>query len=224
MAKIHVLLVDDHKLFREGVRLLLEAQSDLEVVGEAGSSQEAVELARQLKPDVVALDISMPGNGVEATRRLRQELPEVKVLIVTMHGGDEYFFRALEAGAAGYVLKEGAAVDLVAALRVVAGGGVFLYPSLAARLVEDYLGRARRGEERSLLEKLTPREQEVLALVGQGATSEEIARRLNISIYTVHAHRAHIIEKLGLENRTQLIRYAVRMGFLRPSSEEGRPQ
>lgn len=220
MAKVRLLLVDDHKIFREGVRLLLEAQGEFEVVGEAGDGAEALRLARELRPEVAVMDISMPGNGIKATRHIRQELPEVKVLIVTMHAGDDYFFRALEAGASGYVLKEGAPEDLVAALRVVASGQVFLYPSLAARLVEDYLSRAREGVERSELDKLTSREREVLSLVGQGMTSEEIAQHLHLSVHTVHSHRSHIMEKLGLQSRSQLIQYAFRMGFLRPQHSE----
>ncbi len=223
MAKVRLVLADDHKLFREGVRLLLEAQGDFEVVGEAASGEDAFRLTRELRPEVVVMDISMPGDGIEATRRIRKEMPEVKVLIVTMHSGDDYFFRALEAGASGYVLKEGAPEDLVGALRIVASGQVFLYPSLAGRLVEDYLVRAREGVERSELDKLSAREKEVLGLVGQGMTSDEIAGKLHLSVHTVHTHRAHIMEKLGLQNRAQLIQYAFRMGFLRPSREERAP-
>ena len=215
MGKVRVLLADDHTLFREGVRLLLEAQGDFEVVGEAASADEALERARQLHPHIVAMDITMPGNGLEATRRLRRELPGVKVLILTMHGGDDYFFQALEAGAEGYVLKEGASGDLVGALRAVAAGGVFLYPALAARLVAAFLQLTGRGEEGARLARLTEREKEVMALIARGHTSEEIAAQLHLSVHTVHSHRAHIMEKLGLQTRAELMRYAVLLGLRR---------
>lgn len=213
MAKIRVLLADDHTLFREGVRLLLEAQGDFQVVAEAGTADEAVERARQYRPDVVALDITMPGNGLEAARRLRRELPAARMLILTMHGGEDYFFQALEAGASGYVLKESASADLVTALREVAEGRVFLHPSLVAGLVTAFLRLTGRGEEGARLAKLTDREKEVMALVAQGFTSEEIAERLHRSVHTIHSHRVHIIEKLGLHSRAELMRYAVLLGL-----------
>lgn len=213
MAKIRVLLADDHTLFREGVRLLLEAQGDFQVVAEAGTADEAVERARQYRPDVVALDITMPGNGLEAARRLRRELPAARMLILTMHGGEDYFFQALEAGASGYVLKESASADLVTALREVAEGRVFLHPSLVAGLVTAFLRLTGRGEEGARLAKLTDREKEVMSLVAQGFTSEEIAERLHRSVHTIHSHRVHIIEKLGLHSRAELMRYAVLLGL-----------
>ncbi len=213
MAKLRVLLADDHTLFREGVRLLLEAQGDFEVVAEAATAEEAVERARQCRPDVIALDITMPGDGLEAAKRLRKALPAAGILILTMHGDDDYFFRALEAGAGGYVLKESAPADLAAALREVAAGRVFLHPTLVARLVAAFLRLTGRGEEGNQLAKLTEREKEVMALVAQGYTSEAIAERLHRSVHTVHSHRAHIIEKLGLQSRAELMRYAVLLGL-----------
>jgi two-component system response regulator NreC len=215
MAKIRVVLADDHTLFREGVRLLLEAQGDFQVVAEAATADEAVERARQCRPDVIALDITMPGNGLEAARRLRKELPAARMLILTMHGGEDYFFQALEAGASGYVLKESASADLVTALREVAAGRVFLHPSLVAGLVTAFLRLTGRGEEGARLAKLTDREKEVMALVAQGFTSEEIAERLHRSVHTIHSHRVHIIEKLGLHSRAELMRYAVLLGLQR---------
>lgn len=215
MDKISVLLADDHTLFREGVRLLLEAQGSFVVVGEAATADEAIEQARRCRPDVIALDITMPGNGLEATRRLRREFPSLPVLILTMHGGDDYFFRALEAGAAGYVLKEGASADLVTALREVAAGRVFLHPSMVARLVRAFLDLTGRGEEGGRLARLTEREREVMALIAQGHTSEEVAERLHRSVHTIHSHRAHIVEKLGLQSRAELMRYAVLLGLWR---------
>lgn len=214
-GKIRVLLADDHTLFREGVRQLLEAQGDFQVVGEAATAQEVLERVRQCQPDVIALDITMPGNGLEVTRRLRKELPDVKVLILTMHGGDEYFFQALEAGAAGYVLKESASGDLMAALREIAHGGIFLHSSMVARLVKAFLQLTGRGEEATRVARLTEREKEVMALIAQGYTSEEIAAQLHRSVHTVHSHRAHIIEKLGLQSRAELMRYAVLLGLRR---------
>ncbi|MBI2462327.1 MAG: response regulator transcription factor [Candidatus Rokubacteria bacterium] len=214
-GKIRVLLADDHTLFREGVRQLLEAQGDFQVVGEAATAQEVLEQARQCQPDVIALDITMPGNGLEATRRLRKGLPDVGVLILTMHGGDEYFFQALEAGAGGYVLKESASSDLMAALREVARGGIFLHSSMVARLVKAFLQLTGRGEEAARVARLTGREKEVMALIAQGYTSEEIAAELHRSVHTIHSHRAHIIEKLGLHSRAELMRYAVLLGLRR---------
>lgn len=217
MAKIRIMLVDDHTLFRQGVRMLLEAQGDLEVVAEASEGAEALDKARQARPEVVLMDITMKGmDGLSATRKLLQEMPQAKVLILTMHGGDNYFFSALEAGASGYLLKEAAFSDVITAVRAVHQGGVFLYPSLAKRLVGDYLQRVTSGEERSSFERLTERERQVLELIAQGLTSQEIAAKLFLSVNTVQTHRAHIMEKLGLESRAELMKYAIRVGFLRP--------
>ncbi len=213
--KIRVLLADDHAVFREGIRLLLETHGGFEVVAEAANGDEAVELARSLRPDVVLMDIGMPGmNGLDATRLIREEDAEARVLMLTMHGTDGYFFRALDAGAAGYVLKEAASSDLVSALESVHRGGMFLYPSLAGKLVEEYFRRVGSGEERSTYDELTAREQEVLQLIGEGLTNQEIADRLSVSPHTVQTHRVHIMNKLGLHNRAQLVSYAARLGLL----------
>ncbi len=212
MPRIRVLLADDHTLFREGVRLLLETQGDFDVVGEASTADEALALARDLSPDVAVLDISMPGDGLEAARRLRRAQPATKVLMLTMHGGDDYFFQALEAGASGYVLKESASADLVAALKEAAAGEVFLHGAMVTRLVRAFLDVTSRGEEASNLAKLSDREREVLALIAEGLTSEAISERLHRSIHTIHSHRAHIIEKLGLRSRAELMRYAILLG------------
>lgn len=201
--------------------MLLEAQGDIQVVGEASNGEEASQIAQQCQPEVVVMDIAMPGDGLGATRKLREALPGVKVVILTMMGGDEYFFRALEAGASGYVLKEATSADLVAALRAVAVGGVFLYPPVARRLVESYLQRVSSGEERSSYERLSPRERDVLGLIAQGYTNQEIGERLFISISTVQTHRTHLMEKLNLHSRSDLIRYAIQVGLLRPSRADG---
>lgn len=215
MKKIRVMLVDDHVLVREGVRTLLEAQSDVEVVAEAANGAEALEKARTSQPDVVLMDIGMPGmSGLEATRLIRQSVPGARILVVTIHSSDDYFFRILDAGASGYILKEAAFSDLISAVRAVYHGGVFLYPSVAGKLVEDYLRRVSTGEERASYDDLTPREKEVLRLIGEGCTNQEIGEALHLSVNTVQTHRAHIMEKLNLHSRADLVKYAMRMGLL----------
>lgn len=219
--KVRVLMADDHTMFREGVRLLLETRGGFEVVGEAATGKEAVELARSLRPDVIVMDIGMPGmNGLDATRLIQADNPSSRVLILTMHDTDEYFFSALDAGASGYVLKEAASNDLVNAIESVSRGGMFLYPSLATKLVEEYLRRVGSGEERSSYDALTPRERQVLQLIGDGRTNQEIAEKLGLSVHTVQTHRVHIMNKLGLHNRAQLVSYAARLGLL---SDSGSP-
>lgn len=219
--KIRVLVADDHAVFREGIRLLLETQGGFEIVGEAAGGDEAVELTRSLRPDVVLMDIGMPGmNGLEATQRIQDTKSDSRILILTMHGTDEYFFRALEVGAAGYVLKETASTDLVRAIEAVHGGGMFLYPSLAKKLVEAYLHRVASGEQKSAFEGLTARQREVLQLVGEGFTNQEIAEQLGLSVHTVQSHRVQTMNKLGLHNRAQLMKYAVQLGFQANSATE----
>lgn len=219
MAKIRVLLADDHTLFREGVKLLLEDTGDVEVVGQAAEGEEAVRLARSLLPDVVVMDISMPGvNGLEATRRIRQELPGVRVLILTIHGGNEYFFQTLQAGASGYVLKEATGIDLQVAVNSVYKGGVFIHPSIAKNLVKDFLERLPGEEERTSYGTLTRRGKDVLALIGEGLTNLEIADRLGLSVTTVQTHRTNIMHKLNLHSRAALLKYAIRLGHVRRSS------
>lgn len=216
MSRTKLLLADDHALFREGLRLLLEQSGQFEIVGEANDGQQAVNLALRVNPDVVVLDISMPGmDGLEAARRIRIH-SQVPILFLTVHDTDGYFFGALEAGASGYVLKGAVGADLISALGVVKSGGVYLSPSVARRLVEDYMRRVALGEERKSYDTLTPREREVLAFIGQGLTNAEIAERLVLSINTVQTHRLHLMEKLNLHSRAQLVQYAVRLGLLGP--------
>jgi len=212
VKKIRVLIVDDHAIVREGVRMILSAHPDIQVVGEAGSGEQAVAMAQTLHPNVVVMDISMPGmNGIEATQQIRQRTSDVNVLALTMHEDDHYVFQLLKAGAAGYVLKRAAATDLVDAVRASHRGEAFLYPSV----VTDYLRRVEQGEaSRKPYDGLTGREREVLALIAEGHTNQEIAGRLFISIKTVQTHRAHIFEKLGLHDRTELVRYAIRVGLI----------
>lgn len=214
MSKIRVLIADDHSIVREGVRMILNSQDDLQVVGEASTGREALEAARRLKPRVVVMDISMPDmNGIEATKKIRAELPDVQVLGLTMHEEDSYVFELLKAGAAGYVLKRAAAEDLVTAVRAAHQGQAFLYPSVAKMVVQDFLQRAT-AHDKEALDGLTEREREVLTLIAEGLTNQEIAGRLYISIKTVQTHRAHIMEKLNLHDRTELVRYAIRKGLI----------
>ena len=213
--KIRVLVVDDHTIVREGVRLLLEAQADIEVIGEAADGQEALKLIRQFRPDLVVMDIQMPNlNGLEATRVVKQEFPEIHILALTMYESDDYFFQVLNAGASGYVLKKAASADLLTAIRAVHSGDVFLYPSVARRLVSDYLGRVKSGEEKSSYDGLTVREREVLKLIAEGHTNQVIADKLVISPSTVQTHRTRIMQRLNLHNRAELIQYARRKGLL----------
>ena len=215
MPKIKILVVDDHAIVREGVRMILAKESDLEVVGEAGDGQQALELTERVRPDVVIMDISMPGmGGIEATQTVRARHPEVQVLALTMHEDESYVFQLLRAGAAGYVLKRAAAQDLVQAVRAAAKGEAFLYPSVARKVVEDYLRRVETGEERERYDGLTTREKEILTLIAQGLSNQQIAEKLFISIKTVQTHRAHILEKLGLHDRTELVRHAIRKGLI----------
>lgn len=210
-----VLIADDHPIVRDGLRMILEAQPDVEVVGEAATGEEAVERVRATRPDIVLMDLAMPGiNGAEATALIRREHPSVHILALTVHESEHYFFRALQAGASGYLIKGATTEELLEALRAVERGGLYLYPTLAKRFLEDYLRRMDTGELRPIADGLTKRETEILRLVSQGLTNQEIANSLSISPNTVQVHRSHIMEKLNLHNRTELIKYAVRRGLL----------
>ncbi|MGW3818727.1 response regulator [Streptomyces sp. NPDC005046] len=213
---IRILLADDHALVRRGVRLILDSEPDLEVVAEAGDGAEAIAMAREHEVDLVVLDIAMPRmTGLQAARELIALKPGVRVLMLTMHDNEQYFFRALKVGASGYVLKSVADRDLVAACRAAMRDEPFLYPGAVTALVRNYLDRVHDGEE--LPEQvLTPREEEVLKLVAEGHSSKEIAEMLFISIKTVHRHRANMLHKLGLRDRLELTRYAIRAGLIEP--------
>lgn len=216
--KIKVLIADDHTIVRSGVRLLLDAEPDIEVVGEALDGVEAVELVELRQPDVVLMDITMPGmDGMEATRHIKAEWPEINVLVLTMHRRDEYFFEMLKAGASGYVLKGAETNELIHAVRTVSRGEVFLYPTMTRKLVQDYLERVTGGSEPN--DVLTSREQQILSLLAEGYSNKEIAERLVISPSTVYTHRSSLMEKLDLTSRHELIKYARRHGLLRDSSE-----
>lgn len=215
MSKIRVLICDDHTILREGIRLLLNSQPDIEVVGEAMDGRVAVDQARALKPDVILMDIAMPLlNGLEATKQIHRDNPNVHVLVLTMYESDEYVAQMLEAGASGYVLKKVAGSELANAIRAVYQGEAFLYPSITKRLIEDYLRRVETGQERASLDSLTDREREVLQLIAEGHTNKEIADMLSLSIRTVENHRAHVMQKLGIHDRGDLIKYAIQKGII----------
>ena len=213
--QIRLLLADDHAVVRSGLRMLLEAQPDMTIIGEAETGHEAIRRVAELSPDVVLMDIEMPGmNGIEATRRIKANAPASAVLALTMYEDDQYFFEMLRAGASGYVPKRAAPDELVSAIRAVSRGEVFLYPSLAGRLVQDYLRRGPAGEEEPPGDELTPREQEVLTLIAEGLSNNEIADRLVISAKTVDRHRENLMRKLKLHNRVDLVKYALRKGLI----------
>jgi DNA-binding NarL/FixJ family response regulator len=211
---IRILLADDHALVRRGVRLILDREPDLEVVAEAGDGAEAIEQARTHEIDLAVMDIAMPRmTGLQATRELLALKPGLRVLMLTMHDNEQYFFQALKAGASGYVLKSVADRDLVAACRAAMRDEPFLYPGAVTALIRNYLERIRHGEEPPE-QVLTAREEEVLKLVAEGHTSKEIAEMLFISIKTVHRHRENLLNKLGLRDRLELTRYAIRAGLI----------
>ena len=212
---LRILVAEDHAIVREGIRRLLSAEADLEVVGEAGDGETAVELTQSLRPDIVCLDISMPRlSGVDATRRIKSLMPEVGVVILTMHEDEAYFYELIKAGASGYVLKRASARDLVDAVRAVASGHTFLHPVVAQRLVSEYDTQANRDDDRKRFDGLTERERQVVRLIANGKTNREIAEILHISVKTVETHRTHIMEKLDLHDRAHLVRYAVRKGLI----------
>ena len=217
MAKIKLLLVDDHAVVRSGLRMLLENEKDFIIVGEAGSGQQAVELTSQLSPNVVIMDITLPDmSGIEATRRLKQAYPKTAVVALTIHEDQQYFFEMLQAGASAYVPKRAAPDDLITAIHAASHGETYIYPSLAKLLVNDFLSRADNGNENAAMSKLTPREQEVLSLLAEGKTNDEIAVKLIISPHTVARHRENLMGKLGLHNRSELVKYAIRKGLINP--------
>jgi two-component system response regulator NreC len=211
--RIRILLADDHTVLRSGLRALLSAQADLEVAGEADDGGEALRLAQTIKPDVVVMDIGMPGvSGIDATARIRRELPATKVLILSMHDDQGYLRQALRAGASGYVLKKAADTELLAAIRAAARGEVFLDPSLAKGFVEDVvLPKAQEPD----IPMLSDREREVLRLLARGHTNQQVADRLCIGVKSVETYKARLMEKLGLKGRAELVRYALTHGLLK---------
>jgi DNA-binding NarL/FixJ family response regulator len=215
---VRILLADDHTLVRDGIKLILDAEDDLEVVAEASDGTEAVRRAldEDLELDLAILDVSMPQRtGIQVARELTRRRPELRILLLSMHENEQYLFEALKAGAAGYVLKSSANRDLVAACRSAMQGTPFLYPRAVQTLVQDFLEGAQRGEPLPA-DLLTAREQEVVKQIAEGHTTDEIAAQLVISPHTVERHRSNVLEKLGLRNRVELARYAIRRGLVEP--------
>jgi two-component system response regulator NreC len=215
-VSIRLLLVDDHAVVRSGLRMLLASETDVEIVGEAGTAAEALALARSLEPDVILMDIGLPDrSGIDVTRALKAQRPETAVVALTIHEDEEYFFQMLQAGASGYVPKRAAPEELVTAVRSAAAGEIYLYPSLAKLLVRDYLS-ANHDVSSSFAEELTEREREVLAYLAEGSNTRDIAEALVISPKTVGRHRENIMRKLNLHSRADLVKYAIRKGIIQP--------
>jgi len=214
MGRIRILLADDHAVLRAGLRVLIDAQPDMEVVGEASSGAEVASRCLALGPDLVLMDLSMPGGGgIAATLDVRRECPQARVLVLTMHDDPAYLRSVLAAGASGYVLKQAADTELLAAIRTTARGETYLAPSLAGSVVQELLGRrSRKGQSET--PALSEREQEVLRLVAQGHTNQEVANHLCLSVKTVETYRARLMDKLGLKSRADLVRYALSIGLL----------
>lgn len=221
MSRLRILLVDDHPIFRAGLRTLLNTQTDMEVVGEAGTGLEALAKVRELTPDVVVMDITMPDmDGLEALRQMNAEHLPSRVLVLTMHAEHEYLFQVLENGGYGYVLKQGVDSDLFEAIRTVGAGNVFLYPSATTLLLSRYLEGGRPAQEREVYDGLSDREREVLTLTAEGFSSSEIGDQLALSPKTVETYRTRIMQKLGLQHRSQLVQYALRKGLLQVHGDE----
>lgn len=210
-----IVLADDHAILLSGLKAILSLEPDLEVVGEARDGLEAIALTKRLKPDLVVLDLHMPKlDGLKALGAIREQAPETRVLVLTSMENEEYLFRVIQAGGAGYVLKRAADEELLAAIREIQTGGAFVRPPIAQMLAADYVERMEAGETPDNYEQLTPREKEVLALVARGLTNAQMAEELIISARTVETHRAHIMDKLGFKNRAELVKYALRKGYL----------
>jgi two-component system response regulator NreC len=216
--QIRILLVDDHEVVRSGLRMLLENQQDMAIVGEASTGEEALQLARELQPDVILMDITLPDiSGIEATRQVLQTGCQSKIIALTIHEDEQFFFEMLQAGASGYVPKRAAPEDLIAATRMVDRGEVYIYPQLAKLLVDDFLQRAKHeSSTRATLDDLTPREQEILVALAHGESNDEIAEKLYISKHTVARHRENLMRKLELHSRSELVKYAIRKGLIQP--------
>jgi DNA-binding NarL/FixJ family response regulator len=215
MNSIRVLLADDHKLIRAGLRLVVDQQPDLSVVGEADDGRQAVELAKSLKPNVVVMDIGMPNlNGIEAARQIGEMDPGAAVVMLSMHSDEGYVLRALSAGARAYLLKDSATTDLVQAIRAVVEGKSFFSPAVSKVLLQDYIRKLQRSGAEDSYDLLSPREREVLQLVAEGKSNKEVASLLHLSVYTVETHRAKIMQKLNLKGVPELILYAVRKGII----------
>jgi DNA-binding NarL/FixJ family response regulator len=218
MAKIRVLLTDDHTLFRQGVRTLLAGEPDIEIIGEAANAKDAVSLALQLHADIVLMDIGMPGlSSFEATRQLRKQRPETRVIFLSMYDDEDYLAECVEIGASGYILKESPAEQLVSAIRDVHRGGNYLSPRLLARLVDDYRVQSHSPARQPRFGTLTKREREIMKLLAEGRSVKEIATSLDLSVKTVEAHKFNLMRKLDIHNKAQLVQYAIQKKVIRLS-------
>jgi two-component system response regulator NreC len=216
MSKIRILLTDDHTLFRQGIRTLLSAESDLEVVGEAGNAAEAVNLVRQSRPDLVLMDIGMAGmSSFEATRQIRKERPETRVVFLSMYDDEDYLAECVDMGANGYILKESPAEQLITAIREVNRGGSYLSPRLLSRLVDDFRTHGRGFARQPRFDSLTKREREILKMLAEGRSVKEIAAEFNLSVKTVEAHKFNLMRKLDIHNKAQLVQYAIQRKIIR---------
>ncbi len=214
--KIRILVVDDHAVVRKGIIVFLNSQPDMEVVGESGTGRDSIAKVQELNPDVVIMDISMPDlDGIEATQAIKKISPDARIVALTMHDDARFFFQMLKEGALGYVLKGADPNELLSAIRAVYQDKAYILPDLARRLLDDYLERLKEGEELDSYNKLTVREREVLKLIGEGYTSREIGEILFISSNTVERHRTNIMDKLGMHNKSQLIKFAIRKGLVK---------
>jgi two-component system, NarL family, response regulator NreC len=215
MKKIRILVADDHQLMRSGVRLMLEREADLTVIGEASDGREAVSMAKTLKPEVVVMDIGMPNlNGIEAAHQMTQDNPQLAIVMVSMHSDESYVLRALKAGARGYLLKDSAEADLIKAVHAVGSGKSFFSPVVSKMLLDDYVRKLKRSGTEDAYDLLTPREREILQLIAEGKSNKDIANLLDLSVYTIESHRSNLMEKLNLRGLPELILYAVRKGII----------
>ena len=213
-SKLRIFLADDHETVREGLKMIVNAQIDMEVVGEAGDGHTAVSLARQLLPDIVVMDVSMPHlNGLKATEKLKQSCPQIRVLTLTRHMDDGYLQQLLRAGASGYVLKQSAPSELLHAIRAVANGGRYLDPAIAGKVIGSYARQSKLSDTSSVVE-LSDRESDVLRKIALGYSNKEIASQLNLSIKTVEAHKANAMKKMGMHSRIDIVRFALLQGWL----------
>lgn len=219
MTKTSILIADDHALVREGISALLALHDDVEIVGEASDGKEAIELAGKLRPDVILMDIAMPGlGGLEATVEIRKKHPEAKILVLSQYSDKEYVSRFLKAGVSGYILKKAVGSELISAIRAVSKGELYLYSTVASEVVAGYLGTAEKPAEGDAYESLTPREKQVLKLLAEGNRHKDIASILDISVKTVIAHQTNISEKLDIHSRAGLIKYAIQKGIIKIDS------
>lgn len=220
MNKVRVLIAEDHETVREGLKLILNGQSDIEVVGEASNGQAAIEQAKHLKPDLVLMDVSMPRmNGLKATQKLKETFPGIHVLILTRHKDDGYFQQLLRAGASGYVLKQSASSELLHAIRSIAAGGKYLDPAVAGKVMGTFKVKPSTTFDLSRMESLSEREAEVLRLISLGYSNKDIAAQLDLSIKTIEAHKSNGMKKLGMHSRIDIVRYAVLQGWLEDTSD-----